>query len=54
MGIDGLAFDVDDDALRELPAQFRAGIVHDDDFATALPAWSAAVGRHFSGCLGCC
>jgi cytosine/adenosine deaminase-related metal-dependent hydrolase len=41
-------------AQRELLAQFRAGIRHDDAFAAALPAWSAAVGRHFSGCIGCC
>jgi cytosine/adenosine deaminase-related metal-dependent hydrolase len=46
---------IDHAALQgELLARFRAGIRHDDAFAAALPAWSAAVARHFSGCLGCC
>ncbi len=43
-----------DAAQRELLARFRAAISHDDAFATALPACSGAVARHFAGCLGCC
>lgn len=39
---------------RELLARFRSAMAHDDGFAAAWPAWSAAVARHFTPCLGCC
>lgn len=51
---DGRLTGIDHAALQaELLARFRAGLRHDDAFAAALPEWSEAVARHFSGCLGC-